>query len=312
MPHRTAHKSGGTPLCALAAAVALLAGCKSAPTNLDNAELETDRAVYQKSDDYWRRDSLPPLHGYDGVAPQHALIEFAVEFVQEKIETPFKSQVIAVPPSLFGIAAETIGFGKKQVEFSVADRERLAALAYRIFVDEMTRRGVTLVPQRLVQDAPAMENFSFAQKDSSSLLLKINFFASDTGRTREVRVVPAPGFGVITDAVGGNIVAVEQQVREQLGVERVIRTRLRMGVFRGYASFEAGSSVWVVGRDYEGILTAQRSLLSTDPVVEADFALLRGDVYRVDGDAYAKAMEKTLPTFFGLAAEAAGGKPLDR
>lgn len=311
MPNRSAHASGAALLYALSAAALGLAGCRSAPTNL-SANLETDRQVYTQAEDFWRRDSLPPLQGYDGVDPQHALIEFAVEFVQEKIETPFRNQVFAVAPSIFGIGAETVGFGKKQVEFSLADRDRLAALAYRIFVDEMTRREFSLVPQRLVQDAPAMDRFVIADKDSSGVLLKINFLASDTGRTREVRIVPAPGFSIIADARDGNIDAVKRQVREQLGVERVIRVRLRLGVYRGFASFEAGSAIRFVGRDYDGILTAQRSLLSAEPVVEADFTLLRGDVYRVDGDAYARAMRMTLPTFLGLAAEAAGGKPLDR
>ncbi len=311
MLNRSAHASGSVVVCAVVFAALWLTGCRSAPTNLD-AGLETDRQVTTQAGDFWRRDSLPPLHGYDGVDPQHAMIEFAVEFVQEKVETPFGNQVFAVPPSLFGIGAETIGFGKKQVEFSIADRDRLAALAYRIFVDEMTRRNFSLVPQRLVQDVPAMDRFVTAERGSSGLLLKINFLASDTGRTREVRIVPAPGFGVITNSRGGDVTAVERTVREQLGVERVIRVRLRLGVYRGYASFEAGSTMRVVGRDYEGVLTAQRSLLSADPVVEADFTLLRGDVYRVDGDAFAQAMQKTLPTFIGLAAEAVGGKPLAR
>lgn len=294
-----------------------MAGCHSAPERVSVYDSATDAQVEVASSEYWSKevatsDSADPeaRRGPTGPQPGDRVIvsEFAVEFVQEKLESPFESQLAAAPATPITIGFSLIGLGRVQIDFDEEHYQRIATHTYELFLDELAAAGLTVVDHEACNECEIFESLATASAETeSSVLQKFNAFATDTGRIKEIRTVAPQGMQLLDRNGPVGILEAERSVRDQTGVDWVLRTRFRVGIYRGLLSVEQDSQILAVGDARAATIKSRRSLLSPDLAVDPErFEAFRGDVFRIDTDRFLHALDQTLPTYARMAILRAG------
>lgn len=91
---------------------------------------------------------------------------------------------------------------------------------------------------------------------------------------------------------------------QEIGADVAARARFRVGVFRGRATIERGSQVWVLSRHMYGTMELTRSLVSDQSVLaEDEFRVVRDNIYRVNSEKYLAVMRALFPTLIALGFE---------
>lgn len=299
-------------MCGLSVfAIGLLAGCHSAPERVSVYDYAADEQVEVASTDYWskdlkvRSDLGRRARRTAGPVPGDRVVisEFAVEFVQEKLETPFDSQLAAAPATPVTIGFSLLGLGRVQIDFAEEDYEQIATHAYELFVRELESAGLVVLPHEACSECALFDTLAAASgQRQSSVLQKFNAFATDTGRIKEIRTVAPAGMQLLETDGAISISTAEQSVREEAGVDWVLRARMRVGIYRGLLSVEQDSRVVATGEEATLTLKARRSLLSPRLAVDPkEFEAFRGDVFRINTRRFVGSLDSTLPTYVRMA-----------
>ncbi len=291
-------------------ATLMLSGCRTAPERFTPEDLESPEVIRQVASEYWSRHDFPPLRdrGYRRIV----ITEFAVDFVTVKLENFGESQLILTPPPVApvglvvrgGIAAA--GVQKKVVQYEDALYSRATERMYEQFTSSLEELGLEVVDAAEVQASQSVsEGLRFADdRSTSSGVRRLNLVASDTGRTKAFVTQPSRSTGRIVEILNGEIEDVEARLLEEIGADAAVRIRMRIGVFRGHASIERGSRAWVYSNDAAGNLELERSLLSSDIVLEeSDFDIGRGTQYTVDSERYMAELAQLFPAAIRMAFE---------
>jgi len=90
-------------------------------------------------------------------------------------------------------------------------------------------------------------------------------------------------------------------VLQAIEVDRVVRARFRVGIYRGLLSVEQDSLIMATANDRLETIKAQRSLLSPTPAVDPKkFEAFRGDVFLIDPTRFLQALDQTFPAYVRL------------
>lgn len=272
--------------------VVVLGGCGKSSQSSGVTDLRYPVVHKKLASSYWKRHDVPDLrrHGYRRVA----IVDFSVEFITAK-------------------ARGTLHTGGEESQAEAADhwfeygdelRAQVVHDCYAMLIVELVSRGLDIVPAGTITASEAYRRFDTTDTAAAGYLEETGVLVSDTGRITGRRIQPANGLRLITGAQDAEIEDVELDLLDELDADVSIRVRVRAGVHGGRATLERGSIVWVLSRDLAGDLTATRSLLSDEPVIdETPLTLPQGDAYRVDPDAYREAMRCLFPPFAAMAFE---------
>jgi hypothetical protein len=322
-------------LCATVAAAMMLAGCRALPVQYSPATFRTQADIESSATAFWKASSLPdickdaareqaaqarkaePL-GEGSVAvgapqpPKIAIVEFTVEYVTTKLETPFKQQAVAGATEFgyIGLPVTVIGLGRKRVIYNHDLKTYLPNEFYNIFVGEMENAGYAILPADIVKRAGAYGDFVAVAPGSAKPLEFLNVVGSDTGRSKNVEYWPAQGLSTIVGAQRGSVDKIERQILAQTGADAALRVRVRVGVWYGYASIERETRIEVVTLSHAGKITAKRSLVSQQIVIDkSKFKVFQGVVYPVKTNLYTEQMAQIFAAYAKMAVEMLRCKP---
>ncbi len=270
---------------------------------LIEADLNDPIKVKAAAGTYWEQppDMLPPA-GYQQVA----LLEFAVEYVTEKIETLADNQPVVVIHEFtpLGFAASAAGTGKIRIEFDESYRKELPSEMHRYFVERLESAGLKLVPSDSIRSAKAFTNFRLGKPGEADLGHAFNLAGTDVGVPRLLVLEPAGATDLILGTNDGRTIEqVEQELIEEIGADIALRVRFRVSVYRQVASIEKWSILRVTKRAATGYHFAGRSLLSDQTVVsKEDFLPVAGIIKKIDTEKYRQAVKTLYPVFLDMAA----------
>lgn len=266
------------PAVLVSLTIALVAGCASTPAEpppkiasaaqLANPELQAKYASV-----YWRRNSVPDMRqdGYKRVA----VTEFAIEFVTAKIE----------------------GDKRKNIAYSQFLFDSLPRELYAIFVQEVQRHRVEVLPTATVTKSRAYMRFDTVANGYRPAMDGVYYASSDTGRTQQIEIYSAPGLKILKGAGNADIEAVESDLLKEIGADVALRVRLRLGSFAGHATLERGSTVWVLSRDVAGNLSQEKTLASDIRIIEEE----KGELVDVWVPKYRAAVLEMFPPLISMA-----------
>ncbi|MEZ6242265.1 MAG: hypothetical protein R3B57_04410 [Phycisphaerales bacterium] len=286
-------------LLALLCLAVMLAGCKAAPRTLsESSEQRLD------ADAYWVSHSAARLPASD--QPRSiALAEVVVEFVTSKNQAGGRQQAAFIPPHPIFLAASAAGVGRKNVEFPEDASRRIADHIADALVTVLRDHGLAPIANDLVVDADAYAALQPLAEGEPRDVREINLAATDTGRVREMRQLPALGTRIVT-ATNHDADTADAALLTELGVDAVLRATIRVGVYLERASLEEGSRITLTTPAGVTHLAARRSLLSDDPVLDesSDSTNLK-----IDPQAYLDAIDATAPAFLRMALDALSPPP---
>ena len=275
-------------------ACVLLVGCQSEPKPENDTKLPASQFVSVTATDYWKWHNVPKTHGNENKSV--AIVDFGVEYVTAKIEPELTNQMATS--------------SRKQIRFTTTLYKRLADEMYIMFTEHLKGRGLNVVSTRTITSSNAYQRFSTTGSQDSTLMQILSPTGSDTGRIKKMTVRPAPGLRLITGARNEEVEEVEADLLSELDADIALRVRIRVSVYRGYASLDRGSTIWVLSNGIAGNLTADRSLISDELVIDKErYKLSQGKVYAIDSAKYLAVMHKLFPTFVEMAFNASPKHP---
>jgi len=263
-----------------------LGGCNAPPREFDPAALKSPAALSELGDHIWRADE--PLIERDLSGARAALVEFAIEFVDTKMEAPTGSQLAVTPPLPVFLAIDLFGTQRRNIDWGPL-RESLPEELLALTLEALEARGVEVVSMEEVLAAKAWSELETAPESSTGFAQRLNLVASDTGRIKALSLEAAEGRHLIQGpAAGGsaNGAQVRKTLRalaKELDLDLALRLRVRVGVYQKRLSLERGSVIEVVTLERRRTFTARRSIFSPEPVIdEAGFAAVNGATYTLD------------------------------
>lgn len=303
---RTHAATGSIVLTTLALTLAFaLAGCRSAPASFDEAYTVSVIEADEIDSKYWSRDGELSVQPGDEHA-KIAVVGFEVEFVTEKIESPFENQLLAAPATPVTIGATAIGIGRKQIEWGSGGMLEASNIAYDTFLEAATQMGWEVARQEEFVDAPAFQELKKADRLDGSIFRKLTFVASDTGRIKETELSAPYGIEVL-DEPWDRIRPAAVEAMDSVSADLWIYMKLRLGVYRGHGTVEEGSVLRFGDSLSETRLTAKRSLVTNVEVLDGDsFQIGRGEVYRVSPDKFTVELRELIRAYLRLAMHRAG------
>ncbi|MEO0482038.1 MAG: hypothetical protein AAF138_00240 [Planctomycetota bacterium] len=283
-------------------AAAAFTGCRAAPQSQDMLDRPAALGENGRDRAIWVRQGLPPRNEWAG--RRVAITNFAVEFVEVKMEGPLKSQPVAGGPvTPFAAALEFSGLGRRQIEYPPEVLDAVPDLLYTEFVRALTGRGFEVLAPEAVRSAPAFQRFTRVDSRKSPICNALNLVSSDTGRVKRTRTLAPAGAPVITGVESGvSLRDVRLELLSQTDADITADVRIRVGVFAGRATLERTSTVRVDAPELAGFITAARSLLSNNAVTASKrFEPVGGDMYTLDSGAFNDAIRSLTDDFFAFA-----------
>ncbi|HKQ46664.1 MAG TPA: hypothetical protein VJZ71_01190 [Phycisphaerae bacterium] len=279
-----------------------LTGCHAPASKLSEADLGEPSKVKSAAPSYWEHEPKGPVtSGYRKVA----LVEFAIEYVTEKLESLADNQPGVVIHEFIpiGLATSMAGAGRIRIQLDEAMRKEFPDELHRFFVDRLEAEGMTLVPREAIRASKAFKSLRLEKPGYRDLGHAFNVAGTDVGVPRLLVVEPATGFDVI---VGTNdfrtVEQVEQDLIKEVGADVALRVRFRLSVYRQFASMEKWSILRVTKGDTFGYHFAERSLVSDETVVgKEQFLPVAGIIKQIDTDQYRLAIKKLYPPFLNMA-----------
>ncbi len=284
-----------------------LLGCHAAPMTYSAADLQSAKTRARVAHLYWARNNVPAR--WEQRYRRVAIVDFSVEYVTAKIEVPGEQQPTFSPPAVAPaqIGIEFGGLFRKQSNYEPSLYQELADELHAMFTSELATRGFELLPAAEICGARAYQRLRTQERDDGSILQEFNLIGSDAGRVKQMVTYPATGYRIVSGAGQGDIEDVELALLDELGADVALRIHVRVGVYHGRASVERGSIIWVLARDVVGNLTAEKSLLSDELVVEAEgFVPIQGQACAVDSRKYLEALRQLFPPYISMAFESGG------
>jgi hypothetical protein len=284
------------------------AGCYSDPKMLSQAHLDDPNVRAEKAGYYWERHGQRQLSTPQGA--KIAIASFSCEFVVAKMEGYFGGSGWAITPpptSIIGLAfqaTEFTGLGRKQAVITPEFMQTETDHAYKEVVDLLQKQGAQVVPIDAVAAARAYKNYQTTELGATDWMQEMNWFVgSDTGRVKRMVTVPVTNSRAIVGAVTGmSIEEVDRSVAKELGVDRVVRVRLRIGVYEGHASLNMGTRIYSASSSDNSQFFVRRSLLSDNVVLkgEASYDIVKGKINEIDDEKYAAGIEQLLPPMMSM------------
>ena len=280
-----------------------MGGCRSAPKEFSEQQLADAAFIREIAPDYWdSRGDRIEFRANQDPPPTLVLTEFAVEFVVEKLETPFKRQVIATPVSPITIGASAFGLGRRQVEIDDQVRRRVTERLFEVYLDKLAERGFNIVPPDRAQQTAAFARFGTELQGQSGVRQKLNFISTDTGRIKELAYEAPYNTKLITTTGPKTLELGHKEILIELGGTMAAQARFRVGVYRGFGAVEEGSQMLLYTRDKLERVEADRSLLTPREVVDTgSFAVGRGEVYVMDPEAFEREIVAAFERYLEMA-----------
>jgi hypothetical protein len=272
------------------------AGCHAAPKSMP----DPDKLATAPASEYWKADRVPQIRA----GAKLAILEFSVEYVTEKIESPTESQpeIFAADYGAAGFVLTSAGVGKKTLSL---DKELMASLPnefYSVFVDELREAGYEVVPTETLRAAKSFKYFKSFKPGFSHAGQRLNPMGADTGNIKATKVHPADGLIVLKNAGRMRIADAEASLAQELGADAVMRVRFRVGLFRGRPTIEAGSKITVTTIGATGSIHSTRSIVSEKCICEkGSFRFFRGLVYTPDVAQYRECLVPMFPWYSRMA-----------
>lgn len=288
----------------LASVVAMATGCHQPPAKLSEANLDSPANVKQAAAGFWEPDQqrIPP-RGYRKVA----LVEFAVEYVTEKLESLADNQPGVVIHEFIpiGFVTSMAGAGRIRIQLDEELRREFPDQMRDHFVKALEDEGIELIPTENIRATEAYKKLSLGQPGHTDLGHAFNVAGTDVGVPRLLVIEPASGFDVI---LGTNdlrtVEEVEQDLIKEIDADAALRVRFRVSVYRQFASIEKWSILRVTKAGAAGYHFAERSLISDEKVVaKEDFLPVAGIIKQIDNDQFRIAINKLYPPFVAMAVQ---------
>lgn len=294
--------------CGWAGATLLLTtGCTAPPQARETVrvrDLATPAARTAAADHFWMRVNVPDLRGlgYRRVA----IAEFVVEFVTAKVElTSDLEELLRQHPEV----QERAGGAVQSVEVVYTNEYDYPTALYKLCCEDLTRRGLEVLPARVVVAASAYRRFETEPGDAVIELNDTYAGASDTGRIRRLSLRTVPGLGIVRGGGDQDVEVIAEALREELNADVVLRIRLRLGTFSGHATLERGSVIHAVTQHTSGTISTERSLISDEWVIAESQAVLGGWQTRVNLPKHRAALAAMCPVFIQMAFDSADVAP---
>lgn len=290
--------------CAIAGVMCLAAGCHEPAAKLSEANLDDSAKLKAAADRYWDQDpSFIPPTGFRKVA----LLEFAVEYVTEKLESLSDTQPGVVIHEFIpiGLVTSLAGAGRIRIQFDEALCKELPDEMLRCFEKKLRDAGFDLISRESIRSTNAFNKLTLGKPGHVDLGHAFNVAGTDVGVPRLLVMEPATGFDVILGTNDGRTVEqVEQDLIKEIGADAALRVRIRVSVYRQFASIEKWSIVRVTDDDMSGYHFAARSLISDETVVKKeDFLPVAGIIKQIDAEKYRRAIASLYPPYLAMAAQ---------
>lgn len=286
-----------------------LAGCHEPAARLSEANLGDSAKLKAAAATYWEQDesNVPPT-GYRKVA----LLEFAVEYVTEKLESLADNQPGVVIHEFIpiGFVTSMAGAGRIRIQIDEQLRKELPDEMLQHFEKELKAEGLDLIPQESIRSTAAFKKLKLGEPGHTDLGHAFNVAGTDVGVPRLLVIEPASGFDVILGTTDGRTVEkVEQDLIKEIDADAALRVRVRVSVYRQFASIEKWSIVRVTKEGASGYHFAARSLISDETVVgKEDFLPVAGIIKTIDTDKYRQAIKTLYPPYLTMAAQVLSNK----
>ena len=212
--------------------------------------------------------------------------------------------MVFTPPGYATAGLLVTGLDRKQVQFAPGFYQQCADALRSMLIKELSSQGIAVLDTSAVRASGAYAKFTTAGDDTTPLLQQLNLFSSDTGRIQEMVSYPASGLRIITGVQksSDNLEQVEMELIKQLGADASMRARIRVGLYRGHASLEKDSTIWLTDKNKAGNLIALHTILSESQVIDYDqFKLVSGRIYHVRSEQYMAAMRELYPLYLKMA-----------
>jgi hypothetical protein len=268
------------------------------------SDLATPADRKAAADHFWLRLNVPDLRGAG--LRRVAIAEFVVEFVTAKRElTADVQEYLRAHPEIEKHAGGTV----QNIALVYPNEYDFPARLHRILCQELTGRGLEVLPVAAVRAADAYRQFETATDGGEVDLAHSDAGVSDVGNVRRVSRRSLPGLTIIRGGGDRDPDAIAEKLRTELGADVVLRVRIRAGTFSGHATLERGSVIQVVAADVAGTILAERSLVSDESVIAESKQVVGGWQARVNLPAYDAALQAMFPAFIAMAFDSAESAP---
>ncbi|MEK6642923.1 MAG: hypothetical protein AABZ08_03375 [Planctomycetota bacterium] len=277
-------------------------GCHEPPVKLSAANLDSATNMKSAAPRYWEHEPEKPAPtGYRKVA----LVEFAIEYVTEKLESMSDNQPGIVFHEFIpiGFVTSMAGAGRIRIQIDEAVRKEFPDELHKFFVERLEAEGMQLVPQESIRSTKAFKHLTLGKAGHVDVGHAFNVAGTDVGVPRLLVIEPAKGYGIILGTNDGRPVEqVEQELLKEIGADAALRVRFRLSVYRQVASMEKWSILRVTKSGSFGYHFAERSLISDETVVKKEeFVPVAGVIKQIDSDQYRQAIKKLYPPFLSMA-----------
>lgn len=298
--------AGLSVVVAAVACVSWLVGCQAPPpppSTYRQADLSTPTGISSEMlTALWDRGTLPDLSVHEG--KKVAIVMFEVEFVTSEWEAlpwkPVKKDEVEEKPEAKRARLET--FRKKTITYPSGFPRQLADEMYATLVTEMEKRGRVVLPAAAVRGSKVYAGLKTFDGSEAMIMDTAQRSDPDVGYPSGILICPGGGLGRVYGTYKGPVEEAAIAMLKELDADVAAAVRIRVSVFRGSATIERGSKVWLLSRDAYGTGVMQRSLASdTGVLTRQEFQVVYPDNISVDGDAFAAVIRKLFPTVIGLA-----------
>lgn len=278
--------------------------CASAPTSYRESDLASPETRKLAAPLYWQRLDLPSL----GASRQAkiAIADFTVEFVTTSLEANASTVPAGEKEKPEAVAARIGTLAPKQILHSPESLQGIANALYDTFTDDLTRRGHQVLPVAAVLSSKAYGHLRTIGTTPQKVTVEQSGRNDpDIGYATHLTVVPAKGLSIAKGTTGISPTDLAIAALQETGSDAVLRVCIRVSVFRGCASLDRRTQIWVTRPQGRGTLSLQKQLVSETNVLAGDtFQGLRPNEYRINPSTYQAATQRLLTTALALAADA--------
>ena len=274
-------------------------GCEQTQKSYGEGELADPQVRSVAAHDYWQRHNLPALRAED--SRRVAIVDFTVEFVTESLEAPPYAGPADPPETPEQRGKRLESYKAKEIVFQPEVRDQITRDLYDMLTRALQERSREIVPTSQVVSTRAYQSVKTIAGPQTVLLDESKGEDPDAGLPRKVIVQAAPGMQIFKKTPDDQAAESAVALLKEVGGDVAVRAQIRVGVFRGRATIERGSRVWVLSRDVFGDMTLARPLVSDGSVLtDEDFQHVHPDRYVVDSEKYRAALGRLFPTALEL------------
>lgn len=271
----------------MAAAICMLAlvGCATNPGQgpVVASAVSTPEQMAQQAKGFWLNHNVPPFHRSS--SRKVALAELTVEFVTDRLEMARDANLSAP-------------YVRRSTDFGEGLKLELPGMLYQMLEEE---GDMNLIAIPVVAEANAYQRLKGTQMGERAISYRLGVVGSDAGRPKQASLYTVDGLRVI-DPTQDDVEKISSDLLKELGADVVFRIRLRVGVYQGRATIEAGSVIDVVGPSQVGDLESMRTLISDDDVLDVSAGQAASQpVYTVNSAKFRDAVRRLVVPYLTMA-----------